>query len=111
MCNLPMAECTCIKFNAYVIQLCVCCYHTKSGFSESIVVDERSISISSTAGCTTNWCPDSSLSKIGLADDACGCGCGCECVCVCEKMANILQMLMITKGFCNGSAVSVSPVG
>ena len=45
--------------------------HTKSGFSESTVVDERSVGVSSTAGCTTNWCPEFSLSKIGLADDAC----------------------------------------
>ena len=45
--------------------------HTKSGLSESTVVDERSVGVSSAAGCITNCCPDSLLSKIGLADDAC----------------------------------------
>ena len=77
MCNLKWPSVH-VKYNACVIQSCFCCYHTKSGFSEFTVVD---VGVSSTAGCTTNWCPDSLLSKIGLADDVCGCeyGCGCGC--------------------------------
>ena len=45
--------------------------HTKSGFSESTVVDEWSGCVSSTVDCTTKLCSESSLSKIGLADDVC----------------------------------------
>ena len=58
-----------VKYNACVSQIreCYMYYHTKSGLSESTVVDERSVGVSSTAstaGCTTNWCPEFSLSNI-----------------------------------------------
>ena len=35
-----------VEYNACVSQLCVCCYHTKSGFSESTVVDDCDLLVS-----------------------------------------------------------------